>query len=217
VEEPTEVSTLDLVRSKWSLQLIGDSSETKALQQYKDLQKRFPAILGSRAPVVVKRELGGRGSLFWYQVRLVEDSRERAVSLCIQLRSAGGECLLQRPNDLELTPAAESNNDAADLTALKRLFGLRLSNMSTDLRKRYKIANSIEGVVVTEVDHSLPAAAKSLLSGDVIVEVANEPVTSSDDFWNKIDRLTKAGRESALLSIMRGGGNRLVPLSLTKQ
>ena len=81
-------------RSPWSLQLIGDSSETRVLAEYRNLQKRFPAILGSRTPIVIKRELGGRSSVFWYQVRLTEHSHERASALCTQLRSVGGECLL---------------------------------------------------------------------------------------------------------------------------
>ena len=88
------VSASDNDRSTWSLQLIGDSSETRALAEYRNLQKRFPSILGSRSPVIKKRELGGRSSVFWYQVRLTEDSRERASALCTQLRSAGGECLV---------------------------------------------------------------------------------------------------------------------------
>ena len=92
----TDVSASDHVRSAWSLQLIGDSSETRALEKYRNLQERFPAILASRTPVIVKRELGGRGSVFWYQVRLAEESRERASALCAQLRAAGGECLLLR-------------------------------------------------------------------------------------------------------------------------
>ena len=89
--------------------------------------------------------------------------------------------------------------------------------MSIDLRKRHKIANWIEGVVVTDVNGSLPTIAKSLSPGDVVVEVAQEPVTSSDDFWIKIDKLRKDGRELAVLLIARGGGNlRFVPLSLTR-
>jgi hypothetical protein len=94
VGEATAVSASDNVRSTWSIQLIGDRSETRALEEYRNLQKRFPAILGSRTPVVIKRELGGRSSIFWYQVRLAEDSRERALALCAELRSAGGECLV---------------------------------------------------------------------------------------------------------------------------
>jgi hypothetical protein len=92
--EATAGSASENNRPTWSLQLIGDSSETRALAEYRKLQKRFPAILGSRTPVVLKKELGGRGSALWYQIRLTEDSRERANALCMQLRSAGGECLV---------------------------------------------------------------------------------------------------------------------------
>ena len=92
--EATAGSASENNRPTWSLQLIGDSSETRALAEYSKLQKRFPAILGARTPVVLKKELGGRGSALWYQIRLTEDSRERANALCMQLRSAGGECLV---------------------------------------------------------------------------------------------------------------------------
>ena len=195
----------------------GDNSEAKALEEYRDLQKRFPAILGSRTPVVAKRKLGGRGSGFWYQVRLTEDSRERATALCIQLRSAGGECLVQQPLNVKTKPTFKPNDDVTDPSALKGLLGLSLADMSIDLRKRYKIADRFEGVVVMDAIGGSPTIAKSLLPGDVIVEVSGEPVMSSDDFWIKLDRLRKAGRESALLTVARGGGNlRLVPLSLTR-
>ena len=176
-----------------------------------------PSIYPLESVKTLKRELGGRGSAFWYQVRLTEDSRERATALCMQLRSAGGECLVKQHLNVEPKLTFERNDDVPDLTDLKRLLGLSLTDMSIDLRKRYKIANWIEGVVVTDVNGSLPTIAKSLLPGDVVVEVAQEPVTSSDDFWVRIDKLKKAGRKSALLSVARGGGNlRFVPLSLTR-
>jgi hypothetical protein len=69
---------------------------------------------------------------------------------------------------------------------LKTLLGLSLADMSIDLRKRYKISNWLEGVVVTDLNGGLPTIAKSLLPGDVVVEVAQETVTSSDDFWIKL-------------------------------
>lgn len=81
---------------KWSLQLIGDASETRALGAYGTLRNKFPGILGSRPPVVIKRQLGGRSRAFWYQIRIAENSRERADALCSELRSAGGRCLVLR-------------------------------------------------------------------------------------------------------------------------
>src|SRR5450755_4504479 len=47
----------------WGLQLISDSSEQKALAEYKQLQKRYQSVLGDRAPLVLKRQLGGRGPI----------------------------------------------------------------------------------------------------------------------------------------------------------
>jgi hypothetical protein len=81
---------------KWSLQLIGDASETRALAAYGSLRNKFPGILGSRPPVVIKRQLGGRSRAFWYQIRIAENSRERADVLCSELKSAGGRCLVLR-------------------------------------------------------------------------------------------------------------------------
>ena len=80
--------------SAWSLQLVGDSSEERALTEYKNLQEKFPAILGARPPIVIKRQLGGRGLARWYQVRVDEHSRDAADALCSRLRSAGGACLV---------------------------------------------------------------------------------------------------------------------------
>jgi len=124
---------------------------------------------------------------------------------------------LEQFQNVEAKPSL-GNDDVPNLTALKRLLGLNLTDMSIDLRKRYKIAKWVEGVVVTDVSGSLPTRGKALLPGDVVIEIAREPVMSSDDFWIKIDKLKKVGREAALLLIARAGGDlRFVPLSLTGQ
>jgi hypothetical protein len=78
----------------WGLQLIGDSSEIKALAEYAQLQIRFRSVLGGRTPVVVRRPLGGRMPSTWFFVKVAESSRERATQLCSRLRAAGGSCLV---------------------------------------------------------------------------------------------------------------------------
>jgi transglycosylase-like protein with SLT domain/sporulation related protein len=80
----------------WGIQLISNSSETKALAEYKQLQKRYQSVLGDRAPLVLKRQLGGRGPSTWYFVRVAESSQQRANQLCSRLASAGGSCLVSR-------------------------------------------------------------------------------------------------------------------------
>ncbi len=80
----------------WGLQLTGNWSEARALAAYRDLQKKFPAILGDRPPLVLRGAMPGRGTASWYRVRVAEPTRERADQLCARLESAGGNCLVAR-------------------------------------------------------------------------------------------------------------------------
>jgi hypothetical protein len=80
----------------WGLQLTGNWSEAQALAAYRDLQKKFPAILGDRPPLVLRGAMAGRGTAAWYRVRVAETTRERATQLCAKLESAGGKCLVYR-------------------------------------------------------------------------------------------------------------------------
>ena len=102
-----------------------------------------------------------------------------------------------------------------DKSVVKKTLGIELANMSDDLRKRYKIKDTVKGVVITGVDASSPAADKRLSPGDVIVEIAQEAVASADDLQTKIDKLKKDGRKSALLLVAGADGElRFVALSL---
>jgi serine protease Do len=98
---------------------------------------------------------------------------------------------------------------------VKKTLGIELSNMSDDLRKRYKIKDSVKGVVIVGVDASSPAADKRLSPGDVIVEIAQEAVGSADDFQARVEKLKKEGRRSALLLVAGADGElRFVALGL---
>ena len=78
--------------------------------------------------------------------------------------------------------------------------------MTDDLRKKYKIKDTVKGVVIIGVDANSPAADKRLNAGDVIVEIAQEAVQSADDFQTKVDKLKKDGRTSALLLVAGADG-----------
>src|SRR6202049_1414044 len=90
---------------------------------------------------------------------------------------------LGRLEDGEKLAAVDPKVDAApDKSVVKKTLGIELANMSDDLRKKYKIKDTVKGVVITGVDASSPAADKRLSPGDVIVEIAQEAVASADDF-----------------------------------
>jgi serine protease Do len=123
---------------------------------------------------------------------------------------------LGRLEEGEKLAALDSKPDGSpDTTVVKKALGIELANMSDELRKRYKIKDTVKGVVITGIDSGSPAADKRLSPGDVIVEIAQEAVAGTDDFQAKIDKLKKDGRKSALLLVAGPDGElRFVALSL---
>src|SRR5262247_1344758 len=123
---------------------------------------------------------------------------------------------LGRLEDAEkVQAAAKTDNKDEDKSVVKKTLGLDLSNLTEDLRKRYKIKDSVKGVVITGVEGGSAAAEKRLSPGDVIVEVAQEAVSNADAVQKRIDALKKEGRKSALLLVANAEGElRFVALSL---
>ena len=79
----------------WSVQLIGDRSETKALAVYRQLQKKHEAIVGSYEPVIIRTTVRVSAGPIWSRVRIDADSRETAQTLCSRLRAVSENCLVQ--------------------------------------------------------------------------------------------------------------------------
>ncbi|MGE0038775.1 MAG: Do family serine endopeptidase, partial [Xanthobacteraceae bacterium] len=65
--------------------------------------------------------------------------------------------------------AAVKQDAVPDKSVVKKTLGIELANVSDDLRKRYKIKDTVKGVVITGIDANSPAADKRLSPGDVIV------------------------------------------------
>ncbi|MBR1245802.1 Do family serine endopeptidase [Bradyrhizobium sp. AUGA SZCCT0169] len=110
--------------------------------------------------------------------------------------------------------AAKSKDEpAAEKPVTQKVLGLDLAALSKDLRGKYKIKDSVKGVVITGVDNASDAAEKRLSAGDVIVEVAQEAVTNTADVKKRVDQIKKDGRKSVLLMVANGEGElRFVPL-----
>jgi serine protease Do len=124
---------------------------------------------------------------------------------------------LGRLEDSDKLAAVTPKKDAApeEKTVVQKTLGLNLANMSDDLRKRYKIKDTVKGVVITGVDSNSTASEKRLAAGDVVVEVAQEAVATAIDLQKRIDQLKKDGRKSALLLVSNADGElRFVALSL---
>jgi hypothetical protein len=91
-------------------------------------------------------------------------------------------------------------------SVVKKALGLELADMSDDLRKRYKIKDTVKGVVITGIDANSSAADKRVAPGDVIKAIAQEAVASADELQAKIDKLKNQGRKSALMLVSAADG-----------
>jgi serine protease Do len=118
-------------------------------------------------------------------------------------------------NEKAQQAALKPKEEAPEKPVTQKALGLDLAILSKDLRTRYKIKDSVKGVIVTGVDAASDAADKRLSAGDVIVEAAQEAVSSGTDIKKRVDQLKKDGKKSILLLVSNADGElRFVALSL---
>jgi serine protease Do len=106
-------------------------------------------------------------------------------------------------------PASSKSTPPEEKSVVQKSLGLQLSGMTDDLRKKFKIKDSIKGVVVTGVDAASAAADKRLVAGSVIVAIEQEQLSSPADVQRKVDALKKAGKKTALLLVASAEGDML--------
>jgi serine protease Do len=94
------------------------------------------------------------------------------------------------------------------------IMGLTVTPLTDELRDQLGAEGVASGLVIEEVDPASDASGKGLQAGDVITEVAQQPVRSVEDFQDRVDSARDAGQKSILLLIRRGGNPRFVALAL---
>jgi len=136
----------------------------------------------------------------------------------VVVRKGKEETKTVRLGRLEDTPqpaSVKTDQPAEDKSVVQKALGLNLAGMNDDLRKKFKIKDSVKGVVITAVEANSAAAEKRLNAGDVIVKVTDEEVTNPADVQKRIDQLKKDGKKTALLLVANSEGDvRFVALAL---
>ncbi|WP_051508440.1 Do family serine endopeptidase [Roseicyclus elongatus] len=94
------------------------------------------------------------------------------------------------------------------------VLGLTVTPLTDALRDQLDAQGVSGGLVIEQVDPASDAAEKGLQVGDIITEVAQQPVRSPEDFRDRIETAQEAGQKSILLLIRRAGNPRFVALSL---
>jgi hypothetical protein len=147
---------------------------------------------------------------------VVKDSRDAALLGSFIARYPDSRRRREAEEQLKQAALAHNNDGAPQETpAVHKTLGLSLTNMTDDLRKRYRIKDSVKGIVITGVDAQSQAADKRLNAGEVVIEVAQESVNDTNTLQKQVDQLRKEGKLSALLLIAAADGTmRFVTLGL---
>ncbi|MDO9460013.1 MAG: DegQ family serine endoprotease [Alphaproteobacteria bacterium] len=92
--------------------------------------------------------------------------------------------------------------------------GLMLAPLSMSVREQFEVGDDVNGVAVVAVADAGPAREKGVRPGDVIVEVAQQEVRTTQEVKDKVAEAKKAGKKSVLLLLYRGGDLRFVAVKL---
>jgi len=94
--------------------------------------------------------------------------------------------------------------------------GLALAPLDQDAREHLDLDPSVKGAVVTEVTPGSRADDSGVQSGDVIVRVGNQPVTTPAEASAKIRAAQREKKEALPLMVMRNGTTYFLALKLAK-
>jgi serine protease Do len=94
--------------------------------------------------------------------------------------------------------------------------GLALTAIDDKARAKYSLPSDAEGVVVTDVDQSGPAAEKDLRPGDLIVEVDQKAVKSPGDVRDRVKSAQDNGYRVVTLLVNRKGDFQWVAVKIGK-
>ncbi len=148
--------------------------------------------------------------------RLVADtSVDKEVE--VKLVRAGKEQVLKiKLGRLEDGEKLESKQaKAGELEATKFEMGFSTTPITDAARRQYRIPPTVQGVIVSAVEPNSQAAERKIRVGDVIVEVAQEPVKTAAEIKVLLETGKKLGAKSVLfLLLTREGEPRFVPLNV---
>jgi SPOR domain len=79
----------------FGVQLTAQRTEQEAIAAFNAIKQRNPAVLGNYNPAIARADLGPDRGIF-YRAMVPAASQSDAANLCIQFKSAGVDCIVQR-------------------------------------------------------------------------------------------------------------------------
>jgi serine protease Do len=129
------------------------------------------------------------------RLKLAHDGAERTVSVK----------LAEFPSPVARNADRGGNDVRESGGSSKALEGLQVEDLNREYLRELHLPASTKGAVVVDVANGSPAAMAGLQSGDVILEMDREPITSAAD----VDRaMRRSPGRTVLILVTRGGATR---------
>jgi len=74
--------------------------------------------------------------------------------------------------------------------ARSELLGIEVHNITSELRKKYRLPEGEEGVVITDIEEGSPVSMVGLEEGDVIKEINGRQIKNVDDFRKAMSKVS---------------------------
>lgn len=127
------------------------------------------------------------------QLEIIRDGKRKTLAATLGERKTEGE---------EDEEEAQTPEEAAARV------GLDVTDLNPRLRRQFGIPSTVDGVLVQDVDDLSVADEAGLAPGDVILEVNGQPVSSVDEFNQKLEKLRPG--QAVRLYVYREGSKRFV-------
>jgi serine protease Do len=121
---------------------------------------------------------------------IFRDGDRRTISVTLE----------ERPEDEAVAAVTDESREE-----LEESLGFQVENLTDNVRRQLNLDETIEGVVVSNIQQGTRAYRQGLRRYDVITQVQNQPIPNSDEFFSIVSGLKSGGQDVMLLRVNRQG------------
>ncbi|TVQ66816.1 MAG: Do family serine endopeptidase [Balneolaceae bacterium] len=101
-----------------------------------------------------------------------------------------------------------------DTEEIREALGFDVENLTDSVRRQLNLGDTVSGVVVTSINQTSRAYRQGLRQFDVISQVADVSISSSEQFFVTVGSLISSEADAALLRVNRQGRNVFIAIEL---
>jgi serine protease Do len=146
--------------------------------------------------IIARQKVGSR-----IPIELVRNGKRVSVTAVLAERPPEDQLAATEGDDDDSAPTPDGQTSPQ---AVRSAIGLSLQTLTPQIARQLGLTAGTHGVVITDVDQSSDAAAKGLRPRDIILAIAQRPVSTVAEAATAVDAAKKSGFKTVLLLVQRG-------------